>query len=304
MIEFFEETKDGFEKIDTSKEKCWINAVSPTKEEVEEIKKLIDIPDDILSTLSDLDEIPMIEKRDSITFIIIRTPHKTEDSELEYSTLPLGIAISDKYFVTLCFSQNEVVEKLKTHKFSIGDFYPALKLILISAKGYMNYLIHLNKKINAIEKNLEKATKNEHIIKLMHIQKSLVYFSTSLESNQHLLDKLTKYNEVNTEHNKEVLDDIIDENKQAIQMTVIYSKVINGMMSSFGSIISNNLNNAIKFLTAFTIILMIPTLVASIYGMNIGLPFQNHEDAFLITMLISIFFIAVGAVIFWRKELI
>ncbi|OYT56145.1 MAG: hypothetical protein B6U68_03805 [Candidatus Aenigmarchaeota archaeon ex4484_14] len=151
---------------------------------------------------------------------------------------------------------------------------------------------------------MEKSMKNEGLIRLLNIQKSLVYFSTSLKSNQILIEKLTK-NKVFTKfhQDRELLEDVIEETEQAIQMTKIYSNILNEMTEAFGSLISNNLNLVMKLLTSITIILMLPTLVASIYGMNLPLPFQHSPHAFGIVMGMSIILSIIGVVVFWRKEL-
>ena len=176
--------------------------------------------------------------------------------------------------------------------------------MLVSAKLYLTYLKEINKKIHDTQEDLEKSTKNREIINLLGLEKSLFYFSTSLKGNGVLIEKLYRNGiYAKSPENKEILEDAIDENKQAIEMTSIYSNILSGMMNAFGSVISNNLNMVIKFLTSITIILMIPTLIASIYGMNVGLPLQGEEGAFVIIMAISLLFSILGIFVFLKRDM-
>ncbi len=305
MLEILKLSKGKFETLDKPVKGSWINVILPVEEDIERLKSIVDVPKDILSTLMDLEEIPMIERYNGFTFVIIRTPQKTQNNQnLGYFTIPLGIIMSDKYLITICFSKNDVVDKMKTLKFDTNGIEPVLKMLLASSIIYMNYLKEINKKINAIENELEKTTKNKEIMRLLNVEKSLVYFTTSLKSNQILVERLAKNNEImKIKKNEELIDDILDENKQAIEMSEIYSNILSSMTDTFTSIISNNLNTILKILASITIVLMIPTLIASIYGMNIDLPFQNSPHAFTITMVASIVFSLIGFFVLWRKEL-
>ena len=306
MIEIFKTIDGRLKQIKNPVEGSWISLISPTEEELARLKKIITIPDEIFISLSDIEEVPDAEKYRDFIFILVRTPQKNPKwSELEYSTVPLGIIISRKYLITICFYENDIIEKMKRSKiYTSKKIQTTLKLLLVSAKTYLNYLKNINKRIYSRQKNLEKHMKNEGLIKLLNIQKSLVYFSTSLKSNQILIEKLTK-NKVFTKfhQDKELLEDVMEETRQAIQMTNVYWNILNEMTEAFGSIISNNVNMVMKLLTSITIILMLPTLVASIYGMNIPLPFQHSPHAFEIVMGMSIILSIVGVLIFWRKEL-
>ena len=306
MIEIFKSFKGGLKQIKKPVKDCWINLISPTEEELLKISNLIEMPQEIISSLKDIDEMSDMEKYDNLFFIVIRTPQKNLDNaELEYSTIPLGIIILDNYLITLCFNENNVITQLKTQKvYTEKKIQTTLKILLISAKTYLKYLNIINKKIHIIQDNLKKSMKNEEIFDLLNIEKSLVYFSTSLKSNQFLIEKLTKTKIFTQfEHDKEFLEDTTEENKQAIEMTNIYSNILSGMMDAFASVISNNLNMVMKLLTSITLILMLPNLVASIYGMNIALPFQKSPHAFLITMIISITLAIIGIIILWKNKL-
>ena len=264
------------------------------------------MPQDVISSLKDMDEMPDMEKDENLLFIITRTPQKnSNNAELEYSTIPLGIILLDNYLITLCFNDNDVITQLKSQKvYTAKKIQTTLKILLISAKTYLIYLNMINKKVHIIQERLEKTMKNEDILGLLNIQKSLVYFSTSLKSNQFLIERLTKTKVFTQfEHDKELLEDMIEENEQAIEMAKIYSNILSGMTDTSASLISNNLNTVMKLLTSITLILMLPTLVASIYGMNIALPFQTSPYAFLITMTVSLALAIIGVIILWKKKL-
>ncbi|MDD5086514.1 MAG: magnesium transporter CorA family protein, partial [Candidatus Nanoarchaeia archaeon] len=278
----------------------------PTEEELSKISPIIEIPEHMLSSLKDVDEISDIEKDDGMLFIIARTPQKnTDDSEVEYSTIPLGIIILDNHLITICFKENDVISQLKSRKVNtLKKIKTTLIILLISAKRYLVYLNEINKKLHLLQEGLKNVARNEDILHLSNIQKSLVYFSTSLKSNQFLIERLTKTKVFTKfEHDLELLDEMIEENKQAIEMTNIYTNITSNMTHTFSSVISNNLSNVMKLLTSITLILMLPTLISSIYGMNISLPFQNSSQAFSITMGLSIVLSLIGVLILWRKKL-
>ena len=306
MIEIFKSFKGELKLIKKPARGCWINLISPTEKELSKISNIIEMPQDVISSLKDMDEMPDMERDENFLFIITRTPQKnSNNAKLEYSTIPLGIIILDNYLITLCFNENDVIDELKTKKiYTTKKIQTTLVMLLISARIYLRYLNDINKKLHIIQEGLKKTTKNKDIFGLLNIQKSLVYFSTSLKSNQFLIDRLTKTKVFTQfEHDKDLLEDTTEENKQAIEMTNIYTNIITSMTDTFSSVISNNLNTVMKLLTSITLILMLPTLVSSIYGMNIGLPFQNSPYAFLITMGVSLALSIMGVIILWKKKL-
>lgn len=193
------------------------------------------------------------------------------------------------YLITVCSKDVEVISDFVNGKaknfFTENRSCFLLQAFLRTALLYLKHLKEINKRTNAIEDELEKAMKNEELIKLLNLEKSLVFFTTSLKSNELMMERLQKTEIVKLDpDDKELLEDVFIENKQAIEMSNVYSNILSGMMDAFASVISNNLNVVLKLLTAVTIILMIPTLIASIYGMNVRLPFQNSPQAFLITI--------------------
>jgi len=304
MLEIFKTTDTGLKRIKKPVRGSWINIVIPTEEDERFLYSHTKIKKEDIESLLDIDEIPSVEKYGEDYFILIKTPQK-DGGELEYSTVPLGIYLSDKYFITICFWENDCIRRLKKTDFSTGKrIRTTLKLLYISSKLYLEYLKEIQKKIYVIQKDLEKSMRNEEMIHLLNLEKSLIYFTTSLRSNYILIEKLTK-NRLFTRYKEdnELLEDVLEETIQAIDMANIYSNILSGMMDAFASIISNNLNMVMKLLASITIILMIPTLIASIYGMNISLPFQTSPHAFLLIISLSILFSIIGVIIFWKARL-
>ncbi len=298
---------------------CWIDINSPTEDEIFNIKSKINIPEEFLASIRDIDEVPKFEKEDNLNFILIQTPvmheenGKDDEPEINFSIAPLGIIYTSNLILTISEGKNDVIEylKLKLKNYTKNriihtDDIPQmiLKLILFTEKLYLRYSKIINQKIRAAQSNLEQSPKNEEIINLMNLEKSLVYFSTSLHSNNVVFEKISKRKFfTSNEENEELVEDILDESKQAIETVKIYGKIINNISTTFASIISNNLNRTVKLLTSMTIILMIPTLVASVYGMNVALPFQSSSYAFWITVSISIGMASLVALILFRKNL-
>ena len=304
MLEIYKTINGKLKRVSEATNGSWINIAEPNNADLKRLRALAKGADEIIEYMHDADEVPKIERLDGELFILIRTPQKRM-AEPEYFTIPLGIILSKRHLITFCTIKNDVIEELKKGKINTGKkIQTVLKLLLVSSRLYLNYLKSINKLSHIIQQDLEKSMKNEELVKLLNLEKSLVYFTTSLRSNLLIISKLTR-DKVFTkyEEDRELLEDVRYEYEQAIQMADIYSNILSGMMDAFASIISNNLNRVMKLLTSVTIILMIPTLIASIYGMNIALPFQHSEHAFLITMLISVLLSAMGIIIFWRKEL-
>lgn len=300
---------------------CWLDINSPTEDELFELKSIIDLSEDIILSIRDINEVPKVEKYDDFNFILIQTPlmreekNSADDEEfaVSFSIAPLGIIYSPTMVFTLSEGQNDIIDYLKLklknyhrneiiHTNNTPEFI--LKLLLFTAKMYLRYLKIINQKIRSAQANLEKSPQNEEIITLMNLEKSLVYFSTSLHSNQIVFEKIAKRKSfTSNEDDEELVEDILDENKQAIETVKIYSKIVGNVSNTFAAIISNNLNKTVRLLTSLTIILTIPMVIASIYGMNVVLPFQNSPYAFIITILISAALVLLTVFVFFRKKL-
>jgi len=308
MITIYKTTADGLGQIKEYESGCWIHVVNPTPEEVERLVSWFNIPSDFLTDPLDVDERARVEREEGSTLILLRTPRReVPDADIPFTTLPVGIILTQNVMITVSLTEVDVIREVlggRTKNFSTQNRTGCiLTLFLRSALFFMRYLKEINRMSNEVEKSLHKALKNEQLIKLLNLEKSLVFFITSLRSNALMMEKFNtiEYNKM-SEDERDIMEEVMIENKQAIEMTNIYTTILSGMMDAFASVISNNLNVVMKLLTTVTIILMIPTLVASVYGMNVELPYQHSPFAFLITMAISVALSAIGILIFWRKE--
>jgi len=308
MITIYKTTLEGLREIQTFEKDCWVNIINPTKDELERITKELHVPLDFLTDPLDIDERARIESEDNVILSVLRIPQfEGTDAEIPFTTIPLGIIFCNEMLITICSQETVIVSDFITgseKNFSTTKGTRFLfRIYLKTALLYLKYLKEINKINSVIEKELHVAMKNKELIRLLDMEKSLVYFTTALKSDELMIERLqkTEYIKMSPDDN-ELLEDVIIEYKQAIEMTNVYSNILSGMMDAFASVISNNLNVVLKFLTSVTIILMIPTLIASIYGMNVELPFQHSSSAFLITMVISFGFSIIGILIFRKRN--
>jgi len=308
VITIFKTIQNNLQKTNEFDLGSWINVESPTSQELEKLSQKLNIPLDFLTDPLDIDERARIEVEDGCILIVLRIPRFDEkEADIQFTTLPLGIIIIQGWVITICFRDTPIILDFilgKVRGFSTQNRSRFILQIFLKAfLLYLNYLKEIDKRSTAVENELHKAMKNEELIKLLNLEKSLVFFITSLKSNELMLKRLQGTEIIKMDSDdKDLLEDVIIENQQALDMSNIYSNILSGMMDAFASVISNNLNVVMKFLTAITIILTIPTLVASIYGMNVKLPFQNSPYAFLITLGISFSLSAIAIVIFIKRK--
>jgi magnesium transporter len=307
MYNIFRGDKEGLIISDELQKDCWVRVSNPTPAECEFLSKRLGIPPQFLTDPLDIDERARIEIDEGVTLVIVRIPYfDKENVDIPYMTIPLGVIFTDDCIVTVCAKYVEgfldyVVTKMKNFSSeNKGRFL--LQIFSRMALLYLSYLRDINKRTDIIEGELHKSLRNVELIKLLNLEKSLVFFATSLRSNEFMMERLQKTGIRMTEDDRDLLDDVIIENKQAIEMANIYSNILSGMMDAFASVINNNLTLVMKFLTSVTIIFMIPTFVSSTYGMNVRLPFQNSAHAFLIVTGISLILSLTGVVIFWRRR--
>ena len=286
----------------------WIDLTAPTGAELKKVAETLKVPDDILRAALDPEERARVEVEDRIKLVIFKIPmEQKEDNIVTMETIPLGIIILKNNIITVCLRSNKILQDFynKKVKFFATDMRSRflLQLFARTTRHYINYVNFIEKNADNIEKKLQKSFKNEYIVKLLELQQSLVYFNYGVTYNGNVLQKILRGQIIKLlEEDKDFLEDVIIENSQAIEMTRTSSEVLNNTMEAYSSIISNSLNTVMKFLTSITIVLMIPTLVASIYGMNIDLPLQNDPNAFIITMVASFVFSGMIALVFWRKQ--
>lgn len=306
-IEVYKIIDTKLERINRIEKGCWINVVNPPKETLPLLAQHFNIPIDFLTSSLDMDEIARVEVEENATLIIVKVPYYDETNiDIMYYTVPIGIILVNGNIITVCakddsilcdFIANKVrhVSSTREHKF-------ILQIILRATILYLQYLKQLNNAANIIQKKLEQESKNKQLIKLLNIEKSLVFFTTSLKTNALMLERLQRLHLLTMdEENENIFEDIVTESKQAIEMANIYSDILSGMMDAFASVISNNLNIVMKILTSITIIITIPVLVTSFYGMNIKLPLQEHPYAFLVVITTSVV-LAMCAIIFFIKK--
>jgi magnesium transporter len=309
MIQVFKWLENRYIELDKVEKSCWINVVNPERQELEKLSHEISVPFDFLTDPLDIDERARIENEEGVLLIVLRIPDYDEnDSEVPFITIPAGIILTkDGSVVTICSS--DLTELLELYvgrgKYIVTGNRSVfvLRIFLKTALLYLKFLKEINRRTRDTEKELQKSLKNEELIKLLNIEKSLVFFTTALKSNELMMERLLKTKMLAlTPDDEDMLEDVIIENKQAIEMVNIYSNILSGMMDAFASVINNNMNAVMKILTAMTILLMIPTLVTSIYGMNIQLPFQNFRYAIGIVAGISIALSLSAALFFFKKR--
>ena len=299
---------NGLEVTGRYESGAWVNVVNPSPAEIAELVTRFTIPSDFLTDPLDVDERARIEREEGNTLILLRTPRReATEADIPFTTLPIGIILTQGLVITISLTEVDVVAEFlngKVRNFSTGNSTRfVLLLFLRTSLLFLRYLKEINRMTTAIENDLHRALRNVQLIRLLNMEKSLVFFITSLRSNALMLEKFNTSGCLRmNEDDRDIFEEVVIENKQAIEMANIYTSILSGMMDAFASIISNNLNVVIKLLTTVTIILMIPTLVASIYGMNVELPFQHSQFAFLIVIAFSIMVSILGIAVFWRKE--
>ena len=285
MITYWE-TGTSFTRLAEYQPNCWINLQEPTNEEVELLINNHNAPRDFIMDVLDTDERSRIEVEEDNMLIILRVPLNNQNNGVPFITVPLGIIFSNNQIITICSRRTKIISSLikavNENKITITNpFDYVLRIFLISAVWFLQFLKEINVQTALIEKDLENATKNKELHRLLGMEKCLVFFITSLKSNEMVLAKMRNgRNTQGIEHDEDLMEDVVIETKQALEMANVYSDIQSGMMDAFASIISNNLNVIMKQLTAVTIILMIPTLVASLYGMNVPNGLEESHLAF------------------------
>ncbi len=298
----------GITRIETPIEGCWINLIDPTTDEIDSIKAL-GVPSDFLTYALDLDERPRTEKEDDgTTLIMLSIPFfQGEKFDVPFSTIPLGIILTDSMVITVCKKNNVIMDELlRTRSKGISTAKRVrfiLRILLITATQYLSYLREINHTVEIVEDRLQASMRNKEVMELLKYQKSLVYFTTALRSNELMMERLKKTPLFHRfPEDEDLLEDVLTENQQAIEMVGIASNILSSMMDAFASIISNNLNVVMKFLASITIVLSIPTIVTSFYGMNVDLPLQQNPLAFLWIIAILAVLSMVVVFIFIRRD--
>lgn len=297
------------EEIKEFQKGSWISLISPSEAEIKKVCENVNIQEDFIRDALDFEEKARIdsEEDDGTILFVVDIPiiEKNEENEV-FTTMPLGmIVVRDDYFITIALRKNKIIEDFEKGKLKDFQTYKKSKLIFqilyLNSSYYLSYLKQINKETEIAEYILKNSMKNKELLKLLSLEKSLVYFTTSLKSNELVMEKTLKGKIIKLyEDDEEILEDAIIENRQAIEMAKIYTDILNGTMDAYASIISNNLNGVMKFLTSITIVLAIPTMISSFWGMNVELPFQMNKYGFPIMLTISI--ILTLFVTWWLKR--
>ena len=297
------------EEIKEFRKGSWINLVNPSENEIKKVCENINIQEDFIRDALDYEEKARIdtEEDDNTILFVIDVPviEKNEENDM-YSTMPLGmIVVRDDFFITVSLRKNKVIEDFEKRKIKNFQTYKKTRFIFqifyLNSSYFLNYLKQINKETEIAEYILKNSMKNKELLKLLSLEKGLVYFATSLKSNEIVMEKTMRGKIVKLyDDDEDILEDAIIENRQAIEMAQIYTNILNGTLDAYASIISNNLNGVMKFLTSITIVLAIPTMISSFWGMNVKLPFENSPLGFII--MVSIAVVLTLVVTWWLKR--
>ena len=307
MRRIFLTVDDHLTEITTLERGCWVHLQNPTRQEIDGLNARFALDPTYIQAALDEEESARIERDNNQTLIIVDIPFM-EENKHSYSTVPMGIIVVDDVIITVSTRESEIITDFTEER--IRNFWTfkrtrfILQLLYRNASRFLWYLKQIDKSSISVQERLEMSMRNKELLKMMKLEKSLVFFSTSLRGNELVLEKmlrtemLRKYPE-----DADLLEDVIIENKQAIEMCAIYRDILTGTMDTFASIISNNLNIVMKILTSLTVVLSIPTLFASLWGMNVNVPFQNSSLGFYIVLGISILASLIAFIVLWRKKM-
>lgn len=302
-----------FEEVKDFSKGCWINMINPTEEEIQIVCENINMQDQFIRYPLDFEEKARIEVEEddnTILFVVDIPIIENSKNGKMYTTMPVGmIVVRDDYFITVSLRENKVIEDFEKQK--VKNFLTFKKsrfifqILLNNATYYLGYLNKINKEIESTEEILQDSLRNKELLQMLTLEKSLVYFITSLKSNEAVMEKTLRGKIIKLyDEDEDILEDAITENRQAIEMAQIYSNILNGTMDAYASIISNNLNSVMKILTAITIILAIPTMIASFWGMNVPVPLQNNSYGFIIMIIVAVLITAIATIWLSRKNML
>ena len=271
---------------------CWVNVECPDMDDFDFLTQKLKVPESFLEDISDVDERPRTDSEGNWLMTIIRVPMQQEGS-IPYTTIPIGIITNNEIIVSLCYHKTELIpdfiEHTRRKKIMVPNKYELiLRLIYSSAVWFLKYLKQIYNEVSLAEKQLERSIRNEDLLRLMNLQKTLVYFNTSIRGNEVMIGKLQNIFQEKDYKNRDLVDDVVIELKQAYNTVNIYSDILTGTMDAFASIISNNVNTIMKRMTSISIILMVPTLIDSFYGMNVDVHVDALPHAFFLIVLISV----------------
>ena len=294
----------GLSQLEEYTPKCWVNIEFPDEDDLHFLTEELGVPSEFLADIADVDERPRTEKEDDWQLTILRIPLESNIQGLPYMTVPVGVITGKETTITVCYRKSQLIPDFISHirrkSISItsqADFIT--RMIYSSAVWFLKYLKLIYLEINRAEKELEESVRNEDLMRIMRLQKSLVYFSTSIRGNEAMLGRLrtaTRAGEIDPD----LVEDVSIELRQAYNTINIYTDICNSTMDALGSIISNNVNTIMKRMTSLQIVLTIPTMIASFYGMNVDVYIAEWHYSFVAIMIISVIISAIAFVLFKR----
>lgn len=309
MVKFYytDLITDKTDEVEDIKLGSWIDMCNPTEEEIKDICNKLEIEEQTIKYALDYEEKARIDQdeEEGTTLYIIDTPIiEREDDSIIYSTIPFGVIfVRDEYIITVSLKNNKLIDKIKANKniYTYKKSRLLLQIIYTNAQLFLDSLNNINKESEVAKGVLKTSMKNKEVLHILDLEKSLVYLATALKSNELVMEKTMRGKIIKLyEEDEDLLEDAIIENKQAIEMSQIYSNILNTTMEAYASIISNNLNRVMKILTSITIIIAIPTLIASFWGMNVPVPFENNSSGFLLMILVSLILTIIATL--WLKK--
>ena len=308
MRRIFKTVEDHLIECTTLEKGCWVHLQNPTKEEIDGLNTRFALDPTYLAAALDEEESARIEHDGDQTLIIVDIPYvESEGSGYIYSTIPMGIVLVDEIIITVCTRETPIIadftEERGRNFWTFKRTRFILQLLYRNASRFLAYLKQIDKASMHVQDQLEKSSRNQELLQMMKLEKSLVFFSTSLKGNELVMEKLLRQESIMKRfpEDTDLLEDVIIENKQAIEMCAIYRDIMSGTMDAFASIISNNLNITMKVLTSLTVVMAVPTIISSLWGMNVAVPFSQSSAGFWIVMGISVI-CALFAFIFMYKK--
>jgi len=312
VVSIYKHINGQFSLLEDFENGSWINLVAPTNEELDLVSQKTGADIDLLRAALDEEERSRIELEEEInqTIIVVDIPRVEKEGidSYVYTTLPLGIIFVGDYIITVCLVRSSLLEDFIKGKVRKFYTYKRTRFVLLllyrNSTRFLRYLRLIDKASVRLNEEMQRSYRNKELFQMMALEKSLVYFTTSLKGNEAVLEKLVKVNYVKKYHDdEELLEDVIVENKQAIEMCSIYRDILSGMMDAYASIISNNLSIVMKFLAAVTIVISLPTLVTSAWGMNVNLPWEYNPYGFAIVMSIALAVTIFAVIWLWRRKM-
>jgi magnesium transporter len=308
MIVFLRESDGVLQEVQDPGQGIWIKVTAPTPDEIQRLKADFGILPDFIAHALDVDERARVEREEGATLVVLRLPHLNgRMASTPYNTIPVGVIIKDDCLITICAYDGHVIKALASGNskklLAASPSRFLLQLLDVMAEGYLNYVRDINKAVDELENRLQRSQRNEEVLELLKYQKSLTYFTTGIKSNMLMLERLKETGMfAKSPEDDDMLSDVGIELQQASEMIDISENILSQMMDAFASIISNNINAVMKFLASMTIVLTVPMLVASIYGMNVRLPGEDHPLALVMIIGVAFTVSVVVAVVFKKKD--